>query len=132
MGVHRGTSMKTSRPHWRAPTDVQVHARALRANLTMPERRLWRYLRAGQLAGAQFRRQHAVGRFVVDFFCAKAKLVVEIDGDSHATQRGYDHYRTNWLEGKGYTVLRFTNREVMNQLDAVVGEIAQALKKPPP
>lgn len=84
------------------------------------------------MLGAHFPRQHAIGRYIVDFFCATARLVVEVDGDSHAREVDYDRRRTRWLEGEGYTVLRFTNREVVHQLDAVVERIAEEVKKPPP
>jgi very-short-patch-repair endonuclease len=74
--------------------------------------------------GLQFRRQHAVGMYIVDFYCAKAKLVIEVDGDSHAEQIEYDQARTEYLNVRGYTVIRFTNREVFNQFEAVVQQIA--------
>jgi adenine-specific DNA-methyltransferase len=90
------------------------------------------YLRRARLNGAHFRRQHAIGPYIVDFFCAKAKLVVEVDGDSHAQQTTYDEKRTTWLMVRGYRVLRFTNREVIHQLDAVVEEIARVVGEPPP
>jgi len=121
------------RPHWRAPKEIQSRARELRRELTSPENHLWQRLRLGQVYGAHFRKQHAIGRYIVDFFCAKAKLVVEVDGDSHAGLTVYDEERTRWLaKVKGYTVLRFTNREVIHQLDAVVEAIAEAMGEPSP
>ncbi len=78
---------------------------------------------------AHFRKQHAVGNFIVDFFCAKAKLVVEVDGDVHATQADYDAARTHWLEEqRQYRVIRFTNEDVFRRMDAVLEEIWEALK----
>jgi very-short-patch-repair endonuclease len=109
---------------------MQARARELRRELTPAERKLWSYLRDGQLDGWQWRKQHAVGTYVVDFFCAKAKLVIEVDGDSHAEpeQEAYDAERTRWLnEQKHYRVLRFTNAEVHHQIEAVLTSIQTAL-----
>ena len=118
------------RRRWRAPQTVQRRARQLRRDMTPAEQRLWRHLRDGHLAGHHFRRQHAVDRFIVDFFCA-AKLVIEIDGDTHWDQIEYDAERTRWLnERKGYRVLRFTNLDVHDNIGAVVERIAAALKEP--
>ncbi len=119
---------KNPRQHWRAPAEIQARARQLRREMTPAEKKLWTRIRNGQLNGTHFRQQHAVGRFIVDFFCAKAKLVIEIDGDSHADQAEYDAERTRWLnEQRHYRVIRFTNHEVHRNLDAVLERIAQAL-----
>jgi very-short-patch-repair endonuclease len=85
---------------WRAQPEIQARARQLRRELTPAERKLWARLRYRQLEGLHFRKQHPVGRFIVDFFCAKAKLIIEIDGDTHAEpdQAEYDQARTIWLE----------------------------------
>jgi very-short-patch-repair endonuclease len=108
---------------------MQARARELRREMTPAERRLWACIRDGQLDGAHFRKQHAVGNFILDFLCAKAKLVVEVDGDVHATQVEYDTARTQWLnEQKHYRVIRFTNEEVFKNLDAVVEAIREALR----
>lgn len=118
---------------WRSTAAVQSAARELRRDLTPAERRLWQHLRSGQLAGYRFRRQHSVGRFIVDFFCAEASLAIEIDGDSHAERAEYDAERTVWLEKqKGWRVLRFSNDDVFRNIEAVVQAITAALKKPPP
>jgi very-short-patch-repair endonuclease len=82
------------------------------------------------LSGYKFRRQHAIGRFIVDFCCAEARLVVEIDGDSHAEQVEYDANRTAWLAEQGYRVLRFTNRDIHRQFAAVAEEILAACRQP--
>jgi very-short-patch-repair endonuclease len=78
--------------------------------------------------GFKFRRQHPIGRFVADFYCAEAKLVIEIDGDVHADagQAEYVEGRTGWLEERGYQVLRFQARVVDNDLDAVLQAIREA------
>jgi very-short-patch-repair endonuclease len=110
---------------WRTTATTQERARELRRAQTPAEQRLWSRLRSKQLYGLKFRRQHPVGRFVVDFCCISRKLVIEIDGDSHASQEAYDQARTAWLEEQGYRVVRFTNREVTYNLDAVLEAIAQ-------
>ena len=110
---------------------MQVRARQLRREMTPAEKRLWRYLRSSNLASHHFRRQHAVDRFIVDFFCADAKLVIEIDGDSHCEQAEYDLERTRWLsEQRHYRVLRFTNQAVHENIEAVLERIAAALNEP--
>ena len=94
------------------------------------ERALWQRLRGNKLDGWHFRRQHPVDGFVVDFFCAKAKLVVEVDGPIHRSQREYDAERTRLLsELKGYRVLRFTNEQVMNDMEEVIEAIRKALQE---
>ena len=119
-------------PHkrWRASPEMQARARELRCEMTPAEKKLWARIRFGQLDDAHFRRQHAVNRFIVDFFCARAKLVVEVDGDSHVTQADYDAARTQWLnEQKHYRVLRFTNDEVHHRIEAVLEAILEALRE---
>ncbi|MBN1137749.1 MAG: DUF559 domain-containing protein [Anaerolineae bacterium] len=103
-----------------------VRARQLRHPQTPAEGVLWARLRDRRLGGYKFRRQHPVGRFIVDFFCDACHLVVEIDGDSHLDQVEYDAERTAWLEAQGYRVIRFTNREVQRQTAAVLEVILQA------
>ncbi|MBI4675540.1 MAG: endonuclease domain-containing protein [Chloroflexi bacterium] len=111
---------------------MQLRARELRRAMTPAEKKLWTHLRFEQLDGAHFRRQHAVGPYIVDFFCAKAKLVVEVDGDIHAEpeQAKYDAERTQWLnEQKEYRVIRFWNNEVLNSIEGVLDAIHQALMR---
>ena len=116
------------RKRWRASVEMQTRARELRREMTPAERKLWARIRDGQLDGAHFRKQHAVGNFIVDFFCAKAKLVIEVDGDTHADQVEYDEERTRWLnEQKHYRVIRFTNDDVHRNLDAVLERILEAV-----
>ena len=106
-----------------------AHARELRHPQTPIERKVWASVRNNQL-GPHFRRQHPIWRFIVDFYCASARLIVEIDGDTHAEpgQVEYDAARTRWLESRGYRMIRFTNRQVGNQLDAVLEAIAAACR----
>ena len=107
---------------------IEQAARHLRQQLTPAEATLWEALRGRQLGGLKFRRQHPVGRFIVDFYCPSCKLVVEVDGSIHARQQAYDRVRTDQLQTFGYCVLRFTNDEVMNDLATVLSRIAQMAK----
>ncbi len=107
-----------------------TRARAARREATPAERKLWGKLRARQLSGAKFRRQVWLGPFIADFFCAEARLIVEVDGDSHADQLDYDRRRTNWLAREGFRLVRVTNSDVMRNLDGVLEHIASALPSP--
>ncbi len=116
-------------PHWRSSVAMQLRARELRRAMTPAEKKLWQHIRDNQL-GAQFRKQHAVGPYIVDFFCAKAKLVIEVDGDAHADskQAEYDAERTQWLnEQKQYCVIRFWNSQILHDIESVLAEISRAL-----
>jgi hypothetical protein len=77
--------MKSGRERWRAAWPVQELARELRKDMTPAEKKLWSKLRKGQICGTHFRKQHPVGPFIIDFFCAKAKLAIEVDGDVQLT-----------------------------------------------
>lgn len=107
-------------------------AKKMRREATPPERALWRYLKSDQLGGAKFRRQVVVGPYVADFACrTPVLLVVELDGDTHGAQEEYDAERTLFLESKGYRVLRFSNRDVMQNLESVLETIAANLTPSP-
>ncbi len=102
-------------------------AREMRTNMTEPEKRMW-YQCLKQIP-LRFRRQRPFGPYVVDFYCAQQKLVIEIDGDSHATDDAiaYDNERTAFLQGLGLRVLRFSNRDVMENLEGVFDQINKEL-----
>ncbi|MFZ1991298.1 MAG: endonuclease domain-containing protein [Alphaproteobacteria bacterium] len=104
-------------------------ARELRRNQTPAESRLWMALRRKQIEGMIFRRQHPIGPYVTDFFCPAANLIVELDGASHDndTLHQRDTVRTNWLEERGYSVMRFWNSELDTNLDGVVATIRNAV-----
>lgn len=110
--------------------DVARRPRALRIAATDAEQALWRRLRRRQLLGRKFRRQQPLGRYIVDFVCLEARLVIEVDGSQHLEQQSYDGARRRWLERQGYRVLRFWNNEVLAETDAVVETIAQVLEQP--
>ena len=109
------------------PPHIQQYAQALRQTGTDAERWLWQRLRRRQLLGQKFRRQVPIGQYIVDFLCCEQMLVVEIDGAQHRQQEMYDRARTEFLEGKGYRVIRYWNNEVLQQGEAVLESIVQAL-----
>jgi very-short-patch-repair endonuclease len=114
--------------------DRLAFRRSLRAAPTTPERVLWAALRGKRLHGFKFRRQHPVGDYVLDFYCVQARLAIEVDGDSHYIQDGpeRDGGRTAWLAREGIRVLRFSNNEVLWELEGVVETIIAEVRRPPP
>ena len=110
-------------------------ARQLRTNQTDAENLLWSHLRAHRLSGLKFRRQQPIGLYVVDFFCPEKRLIVELDGGQHQDRAGYDADRDIWLKSSGYTVLRYWNNEVMENLEGVledIGRVAGVFAEDPP
>ena len=99
----------------------------MRHKATLAENTLWQRLRSGHLNGVRFRRQHAIGPWIVDFYCAAARLIVEVDGPIHRGQQESDAERQAALEGYGLRVLRFTNDAVLGDIEAVVRDIARAI-----
>src|SRR5947207_108715 len=99
-------------------------AREMRKQLTTAELKLWSKLRGDQLLGLRFRRQHRIGSYIADFFCHTAKLVIEVDGDSHDERAAYDAKRTYWMTQQGLRVVRFANDDVLKNLDAVLEAVA--------
>jgi len=118
--------MKGPKRRWRTTAAVQERARQLRCQMTEAERRLWRHLRRKKLDGLRFRRQHPLDRFIVDFYCVEHRLVIEVDGAIHTAQAEYDKARAEWLEARGYRILRFTDQEVHCQLHNVLEAIRVA------
>lgn len=104
-----------------------ANAKSLRTNQTEAEARLWYHLRAHRFMGLKFKRQKPVGRYIADFLCWERRLIVELDGGQHAGQTAYDEQRDAWLRSQGYTVLRFWNHDVMQQLEAVLEQICCAV-----
>lgn len=104
------------------------NAKNLRRNLTPHEQILWQHLRAGRLQGFKFKRQQPLGKYIVDFICLEAKLVIELDGSQHALAQT-DKTRDAWLHAEGYTVLRFWNNELTENLEGVLEAILIAVKK---
>ena len=107
--------------------DLQNRARGMRNNPTEPEKRLWRHLSNGQLEDHKFRRQQVIGWFIADFVCASAKLIVEVDGDTH--EEAVDRARDEALAQQGYRTIRVINRDVMTNMDGVLQFITEALRQ---
>ena len=107
------------------------NAKSLRSNLTDAEQKLWYHLRAHRFMGRKFKRQKPIGRYVVDFVCLEEKLIIELDGGQHAGNTEYDHERDSWLRSQGYTVLRFWNNELMNEMEGVLEKIRLTLSPSP-
>jgi very-short-patch-repair endonuclease len=117
-------------PPRREKNEVVMRARALRREMTLPEGMLWQVLRQ-RPEGLKFRYQHPIGRCIVDFYCAAARLVIEVDGESHSMGENpeRDIRRDHWLRGRGLRVLRFNATDVMRDLRSVVTAILVACRR---
>ena len=102
-------------------------SRSLRQNMTEAERRVWQILRSRQIEDYRFRRQVPIGRYIADFECHEAPLIVEIDGGQHDRSSPREAERSGFLQNEGYSVLRFWNNEVLENLDGVHQTIADAV-----
>jgi len=109
---------------------LKAFARENRQNMTIAERILWDELRSGVIEGHAFLRQYVIGDYIVDFLCRDNGLIIEVDGGYHSEpkQQENDEDRTEWLESHGYQVLRFSNEEIMFDLDNVIEIIERSLK----
>ena len=107
--------------------NLNARARELRKNMTPAEKKIWQFLRT---LPHQVLRQRIIDNFIVDFYCARFKLIIEIDGDSHYTEESfvYDMERTKVLEGYGIKIIRFTNNDVMNNYEDVCDEILRLIE----
>ncbi len=118
------------------PDGAAARARSLRQNMTEAEIRVWQILRAHQSNGYKFRRQVPFGRYIADFVCHEARLVVEIDGGQHDRSSPREIERSDFLQNQGYRVLRFWNNEVLANPDGVhetiVSELAASRASHPP
>jgi len=111
---------------------TQALQRRLRRNLTDAERRLWQLLRAREMRGFKFRRQHPFGDFILDFVCLERRLVIEVDGGQHSEQAASDMARTRTLEQAGFRVLRFWNDDILKKPEGVGEKIWAVLDEPHP
>lgn len=111
---------------YRTTSTTLKHARRLRRDMTMAERKLWSVLRSRQIDGCHFRHQVPVGDYITDFCCLSRRLIVEVDGSQHADSTR-DLARSRWLENQSYRVLRFWNNEVLENLEGVRETIRIAL-----
>ena len=110
------------------PAKLQ-RARELRREMTPVERTLWQALRGSKLGGFHFRRQQIIAGYIVDFYCHRADLAVELDGGIHLQQQEYDSQRDRVLSELGLSVLHFPNQEILQNLPAVVSKILAACRR---
>ena len=106
---------------------LKTYAKTLRQTMTPEEQVLWYLLRNRRFADYKFRRQHPVGPFILDFACYQPQLAIELDGGQHDENHRYDERRTQWLEGRGWKVLRFWNNELSENTEGVLTVILEAL-----
>ncbi|MDE8651552.1 endonuclease domain-containing protein [Novosphingobium album (ex Liu et al. 2023)] len=104
------------------------YAKAMRQQMPEPETRVWLQLRAGRFDGVKFRRQKVIGRYIADFAANEPRLVVEIDGRTHDADDDYDTERTRFLNERGYHVIRFTNQDVMTNMEGVLIRLAETIE----
>ena len=112
-------------------TELKAKRRALRNHMTEHEIILWSRIQNRQLGGFKFRRQYSVGPYVLDFYCARRKLAIEIDGGGHFEEEQiiYDQKRQAFIEQFGIRFLRFTNLDIRNNLSGVLDAIEEALRE---
>jgi len=110
---------------------LEERRKELRKTLTPAEATLWKYLQKKQLKGRKFRRQHSVGNYIVDFYCASENLIIELDGAIHLdfARQNYDHERTQQLEGLGFIIVRFENKLIFENIEGVLEEIRNHFKE---
>ena len=111
---------------YNASPDIFRNAEDLRNNMTEAEEILWERLRKKQL-GVRFKAQHPIERFIADFYCHQSKLVIEVDGEIHKYQKEYDDGREAEIEKYEIKILRFTNSEVINDIETVIEKIKMNL-----
>ena len=111
-------------------SNLKQYSRQLRGNMTDAERCLWAKVRTKQLEGYQFYRQKPIGDYIADFFCPRAKLVIKVDGSHHFSDEmtEYDRIRNEYLSSPGLRVLRFTNTEVLTNIEGVVERIVENME----
>ena len=104
---------------------LKPHRQQLRNNMTEAEILLWDKIKNGQVLGYKFRRQYSVGIFILDFYCSKLKLAIEVDGGQHAEEKTaeYDQCRTNYLNNHNITVLRYWNHEIFDNMEGIYSDI---------
>ena len=113
----------------RSPKYIIELAREMRKNLTPTEKVLWQELQNKKLNGYKFRNQHPIFRYILDFYCHKCLLAIEIDGDIHKLRKDYDVYRDRYLESIGIKTIRFNNEEIFGNINEVLRIIIKELKQ---
>jgi len=109
---------------------LKERARSMRKNMTEAEVKLWVHLQKKQIAGIQFFRQRPIGNYIVDFYAPDVKLVIEVDGGQHYENEGleYDEIRDAYLKGHGLNVLRFSNLDVLQNINGVIERITEVIE----
>ncbi|OGY88726.1 MAG: hypothetical protein A2677_00140 [Candidatus Komeilibacteria bacterium RIFCSPHIGHO2_01_FULL_52_14] len=111
--------------------DLKHRRRQLRNNATDAESLLWSRLRGRQLRGFKFRRQFSIGKYIVDFYCPRKKIAIEVDGSQHMEQTAHEDARNKFLQSKNIRVIRFWNTDVLLNIEGVLEEIAKVLDTTP-
>ncbi|MDZ7657926.1 endonuclease domain-containing protein [Fodinibius sp.] len=113
------------------PQHTKAQRKYLRNNMTKAEIILWSQLKGRKLLNYKFRRQHGIGDYIVDFYCPEINLVIEVDGESHYTDKGatHDDKRTAFLNDLGIKILRFTNPQIKNNIEGMLEHIITVIKK---
>ncbi|MEL7078006.1 MAG: DUF559 domain-containing protein [Cyanobacteria bacterium J06648_1] len=109
--------------------EKKARSQELRKQMTPAETLLWQHLRAKRFNDLKFRRQQVIEGFIVDFYCHSLGLIIEVDGKIHQQQQEYDRYRENIFTAQGLNIIRFTNEQVINNIETVLKEIALQLDK---
>jgi very-short-patch-repair endonuclease len=116
----------------RVHSEMVARAVRMRRSMTPAEKKLWDHLRSGRLGGYHFRRQQIIEPYIVDFYCHKSRLVVELDGSSHHNREEYDRDRDAYLKTQGLRVLRILNTQVDKEIENVLYVILEACETPSP
>ncbi len=123
--------MRKQDKRWRTSPDLWEKLKPIahkkRSELTAAEKELWKYLKKRQINNFIFRRQHCIGQFIADFYCYKAKLVIEVDGGIHQYKPEKDKARQEYLENLGLKVIRFSNEMILNNVKEVRKQIEISL-----
>lgn len=121
--------MENYMPHHptKLPENLLTWARGMRGRMTDAEALLWLLLRNRRIAGAKFRRQHPLRRYILDYYCIEKNLCIELDGGQHGEAASYDERRDRWLHEQGIKVLRFWNNQMLAETEAVMEVIYQAI-----
>jgi len=127
MSIHKVDSYNDNL-HKKSSPELYGYAKGMRKGSTKAEELLWQRLRGKKVAGLKFRRQHPINKFIPDFYCHEKKFVIELDGGIHneKQQKDFDEIRTQILNEFGITVIRFSNQEVLNNIDMVIEKIVGA------
>ena len=106
---------------------LKIRAKELRTNMTVQERKLWQIIRNRKFYGYRFLRQYIIGNYIVDFLCKEKNIIIEIDGGQHnqIDDINYDNKRTEYLNSKGYIVIRFWNNDVDNNMQGVFDKLKE-------